>query len=199
MNILATFFGGLISVFQPTDTLIEVPNLNAFTHPEFFYSNDCECGMFNRNFFQLEIFDSITPTLKTNCNITPPSFETGHSVVIVGKQGDYFRIKFIEEEHPVCYECGDSAYYVKKRDLGTWIYNFNDSSSKYDSIPLYEKPSLNSKIITNVEPSNSVAVILDIIGDWMLVETIGKKKEKGWLCPQNQCGNPNGVEAGTCY
>ncbi len=193
MNTFASLFLGLLLVSQPLDSLIDVATLNAFTHPKFFYSNDCECGMFNRDFFQLELFDSINPVQKTNCYIIPPSFETGHSVVIIGKQGYFFKIKFNEEKHPVCHECKDNAYFVKKGDLGTWIYNFNDSTNKYDSIPLYEKPSLNSKIITKVEPSNSVAVILDIIWDWMLVETIGKKKEKGWLCPQNQCGDPYGV------
>ncbi len=192
MKIFALIFLELF-LPQPLDTFTDVSNLKAFTHPLFFYSNDCECGMFNRDFFQLELFDSISPAKKTNCHIIPPSFETGYSIIIIGKQGDFFKIKFNEEKHPVCYECKDNIYYVKKGNLGTWIYNFNDSVSEFDSIPLYEKPSLTSNIITKVEPSNSVAVILDIILDWMLVETIGKRQVKGWLCPQNQCGDPYGV------
>jgi hypothetical protein len=179
-------------------------SLTAFTHPQFFYSNDCKCGMFNPNFFQLKIYyfptDSIIPYTEANSNIIPPNFEVGYSVIIIGKQRDFFKIIFNEETHPLCYQCNDSTYYVKKGTLGTWIYNYNDSIDDYAPVPLYEKPSLDSKIITRVKKENSVAIVLDIDGNWMFIETIAKgKKKRGWLDPKMQCGNPYGLYLGTCY
>lgn len=180
-----------------------VSTLTAFTHPKFFYFNDCKCGMFNPKFFQLEIYyiptDSTIPYARANPSIIPPNFEVGYSVIITGKQGDFFRIKFNEEKHPLCYQCNDSTYYVKKGTLGTWIYNYNDSIDDYDSVPLYEEPSVGSKIITKVKKENSVVIILDINGSWIFVETIAKgKKKRGWLDPKMQCGNPYGIDAGIC-
>ena len=148
-------FTNLFLVFQiSADTFVSVPNLTAFTHLKFFY-NDCKCGMFNPTYFQLEIYK--TPTEFTNIPynsgsswIIPPNFEVGYSVIITGKQGDFFRIKFDEEEHPLCYQCNDSSYYVKKGTLGTWVYNYNDSIDDFVSVPLYEKPCVNSKIITKI-------------------------------------------------
>lgn len=197
MNCFILLFVNLLMVCQEPDSLVSVPNLAAFTHPKFFYSNDCKCGMFNPNFFQLEVYnmptDSTIPHQPANSYIIPSSFEVGYSVIITGEQGDFFRIKFNDEEHPLCYQCNDSSYYVKKGTLGTWIYNYNDSIDDYDLVPLYENPCLDSKIITKVKKENSVVIILDIKESWMLVETIAKgKKKKGWLDPKMQCGNPYG-------
>ena len=190
-------------VCKKPHTLDSIPNLAAFTHPQFFYSNNCKCCKFNFNFFQLEIYnrptDSIIPYQRANHYIIPPNYEAGYSVIITGKQGDFFRIKFNEDEHPICYKCNDSSYYVKKGTLGTWIYNYNDSIDDYDFVPLYEKPCADSKIINKVKKENSVVIILDIEGSWMLVETIKGKKQKGWLDPRMQCGNPYGIGAGICF
>lgn len=173
-------------------------SLYAFTHPMFFYSMQCECSRFNFDYIYLSLYD--TNAQYSVRTVIPANFDVGHGVIIVDKIGDYFKIKFCPGAR------GDyeqdlvgKEFCVAKGQLGTWLYNFNETIGEYDSIPLYETPSLNSKIITKVESENSVAVILDIIEDWMLVETIGKKKEKGWLCPQMQCGSPTGIDANTCY
>ena len=200
MNYFILLFINLFMVCQEPDSLVPVPNLTAFTHPKFFYSNDCKCGMFNPDFFQLEIYTTPTESINLPYNpgslwIIPPNFEVGYSVIITGKQGDFFRIKFNEEKHPLCYQCNDSSYYVKKGTLGTWIYNYNDSIGDYDVVPLYEEPCVSSKIITKVKKENSVMVILDIEENWMLVETIAKgKKKRGWLNPKMQYGNPYGID-----
>ena len=188
---------------QGTDSLTSVPNLAAFTHPKFF-TNDCKCGMFNPVFFQLEVYkrpieSTVLPYNSGSSWIVPPNFEVGYSVIITGKQDDFFRIKFNEVEHPLCYQCNDSSYYVRRGTLGTWVYNYNDSIDDFDSVPLYEEPSLNSKIITQLKGKDSVVIILDIEGSWMFVETIAKgKKKRGWLDPKMQCGNPYGIDAGIC-
>lgn len=189
---LLTFF---FTICQEPDTLVPIYNLNAFTHPKFLFSSECECSRYDFEYFHHYYFDSLIDTIDFHKSkpLMPPNLDVGHDVSILAKQGSYFKVKLLSgAPNDYCQDLVGNEFWIKKGELGTWIYNFNDS------IPLYEKPSLNSKIITKVEPSNSVAVILDIVGDWMLVETIGKQKEKGWLCPKNQCGNPYGVEAGSC-
>ncbi|WP_280764615.1 hypothetical protein [Parabacteroides sp. PFB2-10] len=128
-------------------------------------------------------------------SILPPDFETGYSVIITGKQGDYFRIKFNEEENPVDSQCEDCDYYVKKGTLGTWVKNYNDATDEYMDVPLYEKPTTNAKIIVQLKQEDSVVIVLDVDGKWMFVETISSKKEKkrGWLDPKMQFGNPYGT------
>jgi hypothetical protein len=198
MNYFILLFVNLLMVYQEPDSLVSVPNLGAFTHPKFFYSDDCDCSRFNFDFIYLTLYD--TSTNFTLGSAIPPNFDVGHSVIITGKQGDFFRIKFQEGVQ------GDYEQYLVGKEfcveigtLGTWIYNYNDSIDKYDSVPLYEEPSLNSKIITRVEEENSVAIVLDINGSWMFVETIAKgNKKRGWLDPKMQCGNPYGIDAGIC-
>jgi len=205
MNYFLFLFINMFTVFQEPDSLISVPDLKAFTHTEFFFSKDCKCGMFNPEFFQLEVYNapnklSNHPYNPGNTWIIPSNFEVGHSVIITGIHGDFFRIKFKEDEHPICYNCQDSVYYVKKGTLGTWIYNYNKNIEDFDLIPLYEKPDKDSKIITKIKKENSVAIILDIKENWMLIETISKKRKKrGWLDPSMQCGNPYGIDAGLCW
>jgi hypothetical protein len=200
MNILSLLFVSLLTTNQP-DSLIPLPNLTAFTHPKFFYNNGCKCGMFNPNFFQLEIYNKPTeitiPYERANSCIIPPSFEVGHSVIITGKQGDFFRIKFNEEEeNPVNSQCKGCTYYVKKGTLGTWVYNYNYGTDEFEPVPLYKEPCKNSKITTMLKGKDSVVIILDIQGDWMFVETFTKgKKKSGWLDPKMQCGNPYGLDA----
>lgn len=182
---------------QETDTLIILPKLKAFTHPEFFYSDDCYCSDFNFDFIYLDLYDSLTHFVQET--VIPPNFDVGHPVMIIGKQGDFFKI-IIEEGAPPYYEqqVVGKEFFVKKGTLGTIIYNYNDSIDPVP-VPLYEKPSSNSAII-QIEEINGVAIILDIQGDWMFIETIGKgKKKRGWLDPKMQCGNPYGPAHGFCY
>ncbi|MDR0790656.1 MAG: hypothetical protein LBO06_07655 [Bacteroidales bacterium] len=188
MNILLLLVNSLL--LTTSDTITLVPNLEAFTHPEFFYSTDCKCGMFNSDFFQLEIYN--TPYMPANSTIIPPNFEVGYSVIITGKQDDFFRIKFNEEENPVYSQCEDCDYYVKKGTLGTWIYNINDTNGEYEAIPIYKEPNTNSKVVANLKKENSVVIILDVQGEWMFVETITGKRKRGWLNPKMQCGDPYG-------
>jgi len=197
MNYLALLLFHLSLVCPESDSIVSAPNLIAFTHPRFFFSNECKCGMFNPQYFQLEVYsiptDSVIPYHKSNAFIIPPSFEAGYSVAITGKQGDFFRIKFNDEVHPLCHQCNDSIYYVKKGMLGTWIFNYDNRKDDYESVPLYEEPSEDSMIIARVDQSINVVVIWDIKGSWMLVETIAKgRKKKGWLDPKMQYGDPYG-------
>lgn len=199
MNCLLLLFFSLFVAHQEPDSLVPIPNLAAFTHPRFFHTNDCNCGMFNPSYFQLEIYRAPNEATNLPYNrgslwIVPPNFEAGYSVIVTGKQGSFFRIKFNEEEHPVCYQCNDSIYYVKKGTLGTWIYNNNKKIDNNDILPLYENPNTNSRIVAKVKQDHGVVVIIDIDGDWMLVETISKRKKKrGWLDPKMQRGNPYGA------
>ena len=186
--------------YQDSDSLISTPNIAAFTHPKFFYSIDCKCGMFNPNFFQLQIYNKPSevsvPYERGNLWIIPPSFEAGYSVIITGKQNDFFRIKFNEEENlnPIYYDFTDSNYYVKKGALGTWIYNYNSDTKIFESVPLYKEPCRNSKIITQIKKEDCIVIILDTEENWVFVETITKgKKKRGWLDPKMQCGSAYGL------
>jgi len=186
----------LLMPYQAQDSLVPLPDLKAFTHPKFFV-HDCKCGMFNPKYFQLEVYKKTTDPDHPDVWIIPPCFEYGHAVSIIGKQGDFFRIKFIDEEyHPICYNCSDTIYYVKKGTLGSWVFRFNfDTYDFDDEVPLYNKPHENSKTVAKLKTGEWV-VILDCEGKWMYVESITKgKKKRGWLNPTMQCGNPVSVDA----
>jgi hypothetical protein len=185
-------------LYQSPDTLIPISDLNAFTHPRFFFSNDCKCSRFNSEYLWLEIYktptDSHIPYQRANPSIVPLDFDAGYSVVITGKQGDFFRIRFNEKVDTVNSQCKDCYYYVKKGTLGTWVFNGFDSTGEYKSIPLYNDTSSNSKVITILKPEDSIVIILDIRDNWMFVETISKKKKKrGLLDPKMQYGDPLGL------
>lgn len=185
---------------SPQDNFIPISNLVAFTHPQFFFSKDCECSRFNSEFLLFEIYkspnDSTFPYMKADANILsilPPNYDSGYGVIITGKDDDFFRIEF-KDIDPICPECTIHLYYVKKGTLGTWIANINDSTGEYNPVPLYEDPATDSKIITKLKPEDSVLLILDVNEKWMLVETISKgKKKRGWLDPKMQFGNPYGA------
>ena len=203
MNGFILLFVNLFTIFQVSDTLIPISNLTAFTHPKFFYSDDCECSRFNSNYLIQELYyaptDSTVPYAQAPPGIIPANFDVGNAVIISAKQGDFFRINL--STIAPCdnnQEFDGKEFWIKKGTLGTWMYNYNDNLDDFDSVPLYEKPSLNSKIITQVEKENGVAIVLDIIGSWMLIETIKGEKKKGWLDPRMQCGNPYGINAGNC-
>jgi hypothetical protein len=188
-----------LSLSQEIDSLVSIPNLNAFSHPEFFYSWKCDCCRYDFDLVYMQLYD--TSTNFTVGSALPPNFDVGYPVTIIAKQGVFFRIIFEEgipqecEQHLVGKE-----YCVKKGTLGTWLSNYNNNGIySYDPVPLYESPSLNSNIVTQVEPG--VAIILDIEGDWMFIEIIGKgnnKGKRGWLDPKMQCGNPYGFYSGYC-
>jgi len=195
----------ILMFFQSSDSLISTPNLEAFTHTKFFFSHDCRCGMFNPNYFQLEIFNMPTdlsiPYTPANSYIVPLNFEIGHAVIIIGEQSDFFKIKFNDKfgDNPINSQCIDCSYFVKKGTLGTWVFNFDNSTQEYVPVPFYQKPCENSKMITRLKKDDSVVVILDIQENWMYVETITQgKKKRGWLDPKMQCGNPYGIDAGVC-
>ena len=181
-----------------SDTLVPVPKLEAFTHPQFFFYGDC--GMFNPDYFQLKIYNMPTesniPYGRANSYIIPPNYEAGYPVTITGTQGDFFSIKFGEDfgySHPICYNCADTTYYVKKGTLGTWVDNFDGEN--YLDVPLYEKSDTSSKVITKLKSEDDVVVlILDISENWMYVETFSdKEKRRGWLDPKMQFGDPHGA------
>ena len=70
----------------------QLDNLYAFTHPKFFFSLQCECNRFDFDNIYLSLYD-------TNANfvlrtIIPANFDVGHQVIIMGKKGDFFKIKF---------------------------------------------------------------------------------------------------------
>ena len=177
----------------------QLDNLYAFTHPKFFFSLQCECNRFDFDNIYLSLYD-------TNANfvlrtIIPANFDVGHQVIIMRKKGDFFKIKFCEGV-PGDYEQDliGEEFCVQAGDLGTWLYNYNKDTNLYIEVPLYEKPSLDSKTSAILDIGNSVAIILDISGNWMLIETIGRGGgQRGWLSSQNQCGNPYGVYNGICY
>lgn len=166
--------------------------LYAFTHPKFFYSSQCECSRFNFDYVYLFLYD--TNARYGIRTIIPANFDVGHEVIIVGKVGEYFRIKF-RAIAPGDYEqdLDGKEFCVAKGDLGTWLYNYEKKTGRNIDIPLYETASYDSKIISFVDSKNNVAIILDVKDNWMFVETIGENGgKKGWLSPANQCGNPYG-------
>ncbi|HNY62253.1 MAG TPA: hypothetical protein PLH70_05005 [Bacteroidales bacterium] len=166
---------------QGSDTLKFIPNIKATTHIKFFV-HDCKCGMFNPKFFHLEVNTTANEPHNRTYWICPPDFEQGHAVIITGKQGDFFRIKFTDEVNPVCGEfCEDSSFFVKKGTLGTWVYNYDYDTRIYNVVPLYKKPHADSKIVAKLTDEGAV-VILDCEGSWIYVETITKgRKKRGWL------------------
>ncbi len=156
--------------------------------------------MFDPDYFQLELYnapynteDAAMKSRTMISTIVPPGFEYGYSVAITGEQGDFFRIRFIgEEEHPVCSNCNDSSYFVRKGTLGTWAYNYSNARQEYVPVPLYKEPRATAKRAATIE--GGTVVILDIADGWLFVETTGKaKKRRGWLSPQMQCGDPAGT------
>jgi hypothetical protein len=142
----------------------------------------------------LEIYKEPTDTSLSSW-IIPPNFEVGYSVVIKGKEKDFFEINFDEIENPVNSQCKNCTYYVKKGTLGTWVLNSNDSTREYDPVPLYKESSIHSKIVARLKPKKDVVVlILDIDGEWMYVKTMSKGRKKyGWLNPKMQFGDPRGA------
>jgi hypothetical protein len=201
MSTIILIFMSLFLISQESNSQASIPKLEAFTHPQFFFYNDCDCGMFNPNYFQLEIYRKPTESKIQNVRtypslIIPPSYEVGYSVIITGTHGDFFSIKFNEDlgfDHPICYNCADTTYYVKKGTLGTWVQNFDGKN--FLDVPLYEKPNTGAKVITKLKSEDDVVVlIMDISGNWMYVETFSdKEKKRGWLDPKMQFGDPYGA------
>lgn len=177
---------------QKTDSIY------AFTHPMFFYSMKCECSRFSFDDIYLSLYDTNARYIVRT--IIPANFDVGHGVVITEKKGDYFKVKFCPG---VCEDYEQDLvgkeFCVTKGELGTWLYNYDKKRGCYIETPLYERASSESKIISFVAPENGVAIILDVVDNWICVETIGKDGgKKGWLSPANQCGNPYGLSMGMC-
>ena len=184
---------------QTSDSLINVPNLKAFTHPEFFNPVDCECNKFDFNGVYLSAY-SKNEDYTGRSSIIPPNFEVGFPVTIVAENNKKF-LFIIEDGVTDSFNQNVTGveFFTDKGELGTWIYNYNDNTYTYMPVPLYAEPSVDSKIVELVPPEHSVALILDIKDGWMLVEPITKgERIKGWLNPKMQCGNPFGLHAGHC-
>ena len=181
---------------QTSDSLINVPNLEAFTHADFLFSEECDCSRYNFDYIYLPLYSEPTDSLPTY-SVIPANFDVGHRITIIGKQGDFFKI-IIEEGTPHDFEqqLVGKELFVKKGSLATWLIRYNGNTHDYISVPLYAEPSLNSKIIEQVAPENSIARILDIKDGWMYVEPIikGAEKQRGWLDPKSQLGNPYGID-----
>jgi hypothetical protein len=184
---------------SPEDDFILISNLKAFTHSQFFFS-DCKCSRFNSEYLWFDIYiiptDSTFPYMRADefkIGILPFDFDVGYEVIITGKKDSFFRIEFNGED-PYCSRCKSHIYYVKKGTLGTWVSNYNDSTGEYDLVPLYRESTTHSKIIAQLKPNNSAVIILEVNGEWMLVETIShRKKKRGWLDPKMQFGSPFGT------
>ncbi len=173
--------------------------LYAFTHPKFFYSMRCECSRFDFDYIYLSLYD--TNAQYETRTIIPANFDVGHSVTIVGKRENFFKIKFCEGIAKGDYEQDlvGKEFCVLKGELGIWLYNYSENLHSYTEVPLYDKPSPHSKILSLVDVESSVAIILDVSDNWMFIETIGKKGgTRGWLSPANQCGSPYGLYNGEC-
>lgn len=157
----------------------------AFTHPKFFYSEQCECSRFDFDYIYLSLYDTNAKPISRM--IIPANFDVGHQVTIIEKKGDFFKVKFYKIA-PEDYEqdLDGKMFCVERGDLGTWLYKYDEKTDSYVDVPLYENPSYNSKIVSYVY---GVAIILDINENWMYIETIGKNRgQRGWLAPINQCG-----------
>jgi hypothetical protein len=173
--------------------IVLLSNLEAFTHPQFFYDNNCKCSRFNSNFLWLDLYDTLYTPVSSGA--MPANFDVGHAVTITAKQDDFFRIKFFaiapndNDQH-----LDGKEFWVKKGTLGTWVANLNDSTGEYDPVPLYKDPSETSEINVKLDSvEETVVLILDICKNWMYVETISKeRKKRGWLNPKMQFGNPYG-------
>lgn len=149
------------------DGFVPIENLEAFTHPQFFYSDNCKWSNFNTNYLFLTLYNipshSSAPYSEANMNIIPANFDVGNAVKIIGKQDAFFKI-IIQEGAP-CDNNEDLVgreFWVKKGTLGTWIGNFNTENGEYEDTPLYKDKTTNSKIIFKLKPKDSVVIILDV-------------------------------------
>lgn len=175
--------------------------LRAFTHPRFFYSEQCECSVFNFDYIYLSLYDTAAKHVEKT--VIPANFDGGHEVSIIAKKGNYFKIRMEEGAPKDCEQnLEGKEFCVEKGTLGIWLYNYDQNAECYQEVPLYEAPSCNSKVAVTVGiAEGSVGVVLDIDKNWMYIEVIGKNGGKrGWLSPANQCGNPYGIGSDySCY
>ena len=149
----------LFSNFFIQIVLCQSDTLYAFTHPKFFYSMQCECSRFDFDHIYLSLYDTNAQfQIRT---IIPANFDVGHMVTIIGKRGDFFKIKFCEKIAPEDYEqdLEGKEFCVQMGEIGIWLYNFSDELHSYIKVPLFEEPSPDSKILSLVDIESSVAII----------------------------------------
>ena len=106
-------------------------------------------------------------------------------IQITGEQGELFRVN-------LGFECLGSELAVKNAFIHK--EHLVVLSKKLNApMPLYESPSLNSRIIHRVANSYGYTYnVIDCDGSWLKVSYVSNKgiKHVGWMAKQYQCTNP---------
>lgn len=110
--------------------------------------------------------------------VISPDEEAGWILKIKEVNGNYFKVDIIDLNL-----------------INVWVLkgNIGINTRNYDKqfIPLYDKPSKDSKIINYLKTEQTV-IIINVFKKWALIESkeIEGKIITGWLSPEMQCGNP---------